>query len=289
MRARPTAGLVGLLLMLGACSGATERLTVPALPTIVGSATAPVTAEPHRSTAPASGTNGSRTPVPATTTPAAAGTSTATVAAPSGGAAAALAALPVKGRAPMTGYDRALFGQTWTDDVMVQGGHNGCDTRNDILRRSLADMVLKTNTRGCVVLSGLLDDPYSGRPLDFVRGRSTSSQVQIDHVVALGDSWQTGAQQLTTEQRTDLANDPLELLAVDGRLNQSKGDGDAATWLPPNKAFRCDYIARQIAVKQKYRLWVKAAERDAMSRVLATCPGQPLPAAAQTAVPAPSG
>ena len=74
------------------------------------------------------------------------------------------------------------------------------------------------------------------------------------------------------------ANDPLELLAVDARANRAKGDGDAATWLPPNKSFRCSYVARQVAVKTKYRLWVTQAEKNAIGRVLATCPGQKLPA-----------
>jgi hypothetical protein len=104
-----------------------------------------------------------------------------------------------------------------------------------------------------------------------------SSKVQIDHVVALSDAWQKGAQQLTSEQRYQLANDPLELLAVDGQANTQKSDGDAATWLPPNKPYRCAYVARQVAVKQKYQLWITAAEHDAMQRVLSSCPSQLLP------------
>ena len=194
--------------------------------------------------------------------------------------------LAVKGRAPKTGYSREEFGQTWTDDVSVDGGHNGCGTRDDILRRSMMEMVLKPNSGGCVVLSGLLSDPYTGREIQFVRGPE-SGAVQVDHVVALGDSWQKGAQQLTAEERADMANDPLELLAVDGATNSAKGDADAASWLPPNKSFRCAYVARQIAVKSKYRLWVTAAEKDAMAAVLATCPVQGLPIEADIRVPAP--
>jgi hypothetical protein len=109
------------------------------------------------------------------------------------------------------------------------------------------------------------------------RGQTTSDAVQIDHVVALANAWQTGAQQLTATTREQLANDPLELLAVDGPTNQAKGDGDAATWLPPNKTYRCAYAARQIAVKAKYALWVTPAEHDALTRILTTCPDQPLP------------
>jgi hypothetical protein len=194
------------------------------------------------------------------------------VVAPAGSALAALRRLPVKGRAPRTGYSRSEFGQTWADV-----DRNGCDTRNDILRRDLTAVVLKPGTHGCTVLAGVLLDPYSGKTIPFVRGVGTSLAVQIDHVVALGDAWQKGAQSLTRERRTAMANDPLELLAVKGAVNLQKSDGDAATWLPPRKSYRCAYVARQIAVKTKYRLWVTAAERDAMARVLSTCPRQPLP------------
>jgi Protein of unknown function (DUF1524) len=177
----------------------------------------------------------------------------------------------------MTGYSRAQFGPAWTDDVSVAGGHNGCDTRNDILRRDLTVVVLKPGTDGCVVATGVLHDPYTSATIRFTRGVTTSEAVQIDHVVALGDAWQTGAQQLSLTVRTNLANDPLELLAVSGPANDQKGDADAASWLPPNKGFRCSYVARQVAVKMRYRLWVTPAERAAIARVLATCPGQKLP------------
>jgi len=193
------------------------------------------------------------------------------------GALAALAALPVKGRAPKTGYSRSRFGPAWTDDTAADGGHNGCDTRNDVLRRDLVDVVPKPGTRGCVVAQGTLHDPYTGATIAFRRGERTSEAVQIDHVVALSDAWQTGAQALSATERAQLANDPLELLAVAGPTNEAKGDGDAATWLPPDKAFRCAYVARQIAVKLRYHLWVTAAEAAAMRRVLLRCPRQPLP------------
>lgn len=190
---------------------------------------------------------------------------------------AVLATLPVKGRAPKTGYSRDQFGQTWAD---VDG--NGCDTRNDMLRRDLSAIALKPGTRDCIVLSGVLGDPYTATFINFLRGTSTSTAVQIDHVVALSDAWQKGAQQLSADQRLAFANDPLNLLAVDGRTNLQKSDGDAATWLPPNKAFRCSYVARQISVKSRYALWVTAAERDAMARVLGDCPEALAPEAAGT-------
>jgi hypothetical protein len=178
-----------------------------------------------------------------------------------------LETLPVKGRAPMTGYDRDRFGPDWPD---VDG--NGCDTRTDMLVR---DLVERRMAGRCYVRSGvLLPDPYTGRGLTYVRGRSV---VDIDHVVALGNAWATGAQQLTRRARIALANDPLNLLAVSASANRQKGDGDAATWLPSNKRYRCAYVARQVAVKAKYRLWVTRAEREAIVRVLGVCPGQRVP------------
>jgi hypothetical protein len=198
-----------------------------------------------------------------------AGTPTIT-AAQAGAALAQLTRLPVKGRAPRTGYTREQFGPAWTDDVDVTGGHNGCDTRNDVLRRDLTAERLKPGTRGCVVLSGRLVDPYTRRVIAFERGAS-SAKVQIDHVVALGDAWVKGGQALTREQRISLANDPLNLLAVDGPTNSAKRDSDAASWLPPNRAFRCAYVARQVAVKTRYHLWVTAAERAAIARLLDGC------------------
>lgn len=214
---------------------------------------------------------------------------TSTSAVARGDVAAALAALPVKGRAAKSGYTRAKFGQAWSDDVSVQGGHNGCDTRNDVLRRELRNFVLKPGSSGCVVLSGSVTDPYSGSAIAFQRGQATSSLVQIDHIVALGNSWQTGAQQLSSERRRDLANDPLNLWAVSGAANQQKGAGDAATWLPANKSIRCMYVSRQVAVKASYGLWVTAPERDAIKQVLERCPDQALPNAKSWSTPAPVG
>ena len=187
-------------------------------------------------------------------------------------ASSVLSTLPVKGRAPKTGYTRAQFGQAWADV-----DRNGCDTRNDMLKRDLTNIVYKVKTRDCVVLSGVLVDRYSGETINFVRGNVTSMEVQIDHVVALSNAWQTGAFKLTVLQRTALANDPMNLFAVKGRLNSQKGDGDTATWLPPLKSFRCAYVAQQIAVKAKYSLWVTAPEKEAMARILTACPKQLLP------------
>jgi hypothetical protein len=190
---------------------------------------------------------------------------------PAGGGGAAYAAaqaLTVKGRAPKNNYDRGEFGSAWADT-----DSNSCDTRDDILKRDLDDVKFRDDD--CTVVSGVLDpDPYTGEDVPYVRGRS---KIDVDHIVALSDAWQKGAQQWDDSKRIAMANDPLNLLAVDSGTNRGKGDGDTATWLPPNKAYRCTYVAAQVAVKTKYGLWVTSAEQDAMERVLTTCPEQKLP------------
>jgi hypothetical protein len=196
-----------------------------------------------------------------------------------GRAADILATLPVKGRAPRTGYERAQFGEAWADV-----DRNGCDQRNQVLARDLVDERFRRGS-ACVVTSGQLVDPYTGTAVPFRRGPRTSDDVQIDHVVSLSNAWQTGAQQLAEGVRAQLANDPLNLIATIGILNQAKGDGDAATWLPPAAGYRCPYVARQVAVKARYGLWVTPAERDAILRVLQGCPGELLPDPDALAVP----
>ena len=182
-----------------------------------------------------------------------------------------LAALQVRGRAPLTGYDREQFGQAWADV-----DRNGCDTRNDILRRDLDEVEIRPGTNGCLVLTGSLVDPYSGTTIDFVRGQDTSALVQVDHVVALADAWQSGAQRWDLERRTAFANDPLNLLAVDGGLNQQKRASNAASWLPPDRGSWCGYASQQIAVKHAYGLSVTSAERDALERAARRCPSDVL-------------
>ena len=176
-----------------------------------------------------------------------------------------LNSLEVKGRAAKTGYTRAQFSH-WSDL-----DRNGCDARNDTLKRDLTEVIYKAGTRDCKVISGLLLDPYSGKVITF---SSTKSTIDIDHVVALSNAWQTGAAYFDKTKRQQIANDPLNLLAVDFSLNRQKGDGDAATWLPPLKSYRCDYVARQIAVKAKYGLWVTQPEKSAIIKLLEKCEGQ---------------
>ena len=184
-----------------------------------------------------------------------------------GTALAVLETLVIKGRAPKTGYDRDEFGSGWVDV-----DRNGCDTRNDMLQLRLVDLDM---SGPCKVMAGDLLDPFTGEWVHFERGGE--SEVDIDHLVALSDAWQKGAQQWEFAQRVAFANDPLNLEPVDAGENRAKGDADAATWLPPDTTYRCEYVARQIAVKSKYGVWVTQAEHDAMAKVLGTCPDEPLP------------
>ncbi|WP_254301457.1 HNH endonuclease family protein [Rothia kristinae] len=176
-----------------------------------------------------------------------------------------LAAIPVREKAQTPAYRREAFGQAWADT-----DRNGCDTRNDILARDLTQVSYK-NAQRCAVAGGLLADPYTGRQIAFAAG-ARSRQVQIDHVVALADAWASGASGWSARQRTEYANDPENLLAVDGPANEDKGAQDAASWLPPQKGYRCAYAARQIRVKAKYGLSVTAPERTALLEVLGDCP-----------------
>ena len=175
--------------------------------------------------------------------------------------------LEVKGRAPKTGYDREEFYSDWP--VI-----DGCNLRQRIIKREFGEAAVLDSENRCTVVAGEYDEPYTGEHKVFREREEISDGVQIDHIVALSDAWQKGAQYLNAEMRREIATDPLNLIAVDAAANQQKSDGDAATWLPANKAFRCQYVARQIAVKYKYGLWVTEAEKEAMARVLTACPNQ---------------
>ncbi|MBF4581978.1 HNH endonuclease [Curtobacterium sp. VKM Ac-2865] len=255
-------GITSVLVLLAIVVAGYATLT--AEPTMPGPsrASSPTAASPAITTSPALSASAAPTApaVPAPPAPA----PTAPQAAAAAHARDLLTALPVKGPAPATGYDRTGdFGSAWLDV-----DHNGCDTRNDVLARDLTDVV---RSGPCRVLTGELVSPYSGTTIDFVRGDTTSTAVQIDHVVALENVWRTGGQQLSQDERQALANDPENLFAVDQHSNAQKRSGDAATWLPANTAFRCTYVEHQVAIKTTYRLWVVPAERDAIERVLARC------------------
>lgn len=172
--------------------------------------------------------------------------------------------LEVKGRAPKTGYSREKFYDGWPTV-------DGCSLRQRIIKREFGDSAV---LMGCNVVAGEFDEPYTGEHRVYQTKEEVSS-IQIDHVVALSDAWQKGAQYMDYETRNAMATDSLNLLAVDGDANKQKSDGDAATWLPKNKKFRCQYVARQISVKYKYSLWVTQAEKEAMDRILTNCPNEP--------------
>lgn len=177
----------------------------------------------------------------------------------------ALGTLAVGDQAPPTPYARDEFGSGWATV-------NGCETRAVILNRDLQNTVIGDE---CRIIGGSLDDPYTGTIITY--DPAQPSAIQIDHVVALSDAWRSGAWLLSDERRRQFANDPLELLAVSGAQNQEKGDGAAHEWLPPQRAFHCQYAARQVAIKLKYGLWVAQPEKAALEKVLSGCADQPLP------------
>jgi hypothetical protein len=252
--------------LFGAVFGEEENLDLESSPSptpssIQATPTPESSADPSPSASASPSPRESRSPEPSA--------SPSTSTAPNSPALEALAKLPVKGRAPKTGYSREQFSDGW-------GSFDGCDTRNRILKRDFESFVTRADS-WCLVETGVLNDPYTGKRIEFVRGVRTSLEVQIDHVVALSDAWQKGAQLLSATARRQFYDDPLNLLAVAGWANSQKSDSDAASWLPPNKAFRCEFVSIQIAVKLKYSLWVTSAEADSMRRVLRDCPNQALP------------
>lgn len=188
-----------------------------------------------------------------------------------GDAADTLETLQVDDSQSGEGYNRDLFGYRQTDD-----DGDGCDVRDEVLARDLEN-VTYTQPGGCQVASGVLHDLYTGKIIDFVRGPRTSGAVQIEHVVALENAWQSGARDWNADQRYQFGNDMYNLLAADGEANSEKGSSSAAYWLPTNASFRCDYVARQIGVKAKYDLSVTTAEKRSMLAVLRSCPGQEVP------------
>jgi hypothetical protein len=170
-------------------------------------------------------------------------------------------------------YRRAAFGEAWTDDNTAPGGHNGCDTRNDILNRDLIEKTYVEISRcPTAVATGTLRDPYTSRTIPFVRGAQTGDDVQIEHIVPLAYAWDQGARNWTDEMRVRFANDPANLVAVDGPTNQDKGDAEPALWMPPNAAFHCQYAIQFVAVMKGYGLPVDAPSVPKLREAAATCP-----------------
>jgi len=180
-------------------------------------------------------------------------------------------------RSKAKGYERECgkagacsFGQAWTDDHAGQGGHDGCDTRNNVLAEQLTDVSFKAGSKQCVVMSGQLLDPYTGRTINF--RKAAAGKVQIDHIYPLARAWDLGASSWPTQRRVDFANDQADnLLAVDGSTNASKSDQGPGEWLPLNKAFRCTYVARYLHVAAKYRLPITRDDQRAAETLAPTC------------------
>ena len=170
-------------------------------------------------------------------------------------------------------YRRAAFGDSWTDNNNAPGGHNGCDTRNDILDRDLVDKTYVSIKRcPTAVATGTLHDPYTNAVVPFVRGAQTGAAVQIEHIVPLAYAWDLGARGWTDELRLRFANDPANLLAVEGQVNQDKGDQEPVDWMPPNTAFHCQYAVQFVAVLRGYGLPI-----DSPSAAVLREPPRPAP------------
>lgn len=217
------------------------------------------TSSPTTSTVPAE----SQTPQSAPTQESTAPTDTASTPAPTGTVALTYTVVPdfVKDGS----YERDAFGTPWKDV-----DHNGCDTRNDILKRDLTNAVYEPGDT-CVIESGVLNDPYTGKVINFERGRSTSSAIQGDHKIPLGYAWYAGARNWTDEQREALANDPENVIAVDGPANGSKSDDGPGAWMPPNTSYACTYVTNFAKVAEKYNLSIQQSDDAKIREVLATC------------------
>jgi hypothetical protein len=161
-----------------------------------------------------------------------------------------------------------VFGAAWSDDTTAAGGHNGCDTRNDVLAAQLQGV--DKGTSRCVVQAGTLDDPYSGTRITFRKAQA--DEVQIDHVVPLAYAWDMGASAWTLDQRMAFANDEaLNLLAVGQAANLAKSDQGPATWTPANVSYRCQYAIRWVSVVGTYALAVTDADRSGLRATLGVC------------------
>ncbi|GAB2790628.1 HNH endonuclease family protein [Streptomyces chlorus] len=169
-----------------------------------------------------------------------------------------------KGRGPRTGYDRDEFGYAWKDTADgVPLARNGCDTRNDLLQRDGQKLRFRSGSN-CVVVAMTLADPYTGKTIEWRKEKA--AEVQIDHVVPLSYGWQMGASRWSVDKREQLANDPLNLIPVDGGANSSKSDSGPAAWLPPSKQIRCAYAVRFAQVAVKYGMPVTTADKEMMLR-----------------------
>ena len=187
------------------------------------------------------------------------------------GPAGVLDEIPSTTENPPTEYRREDdFGKAWLD---VDG--NYCDTRNDVLGLQLTDIEYvpvdeaPSRCRRATVATGILDDPYTGQSIEFTR--ENPAAVQIDHIVPLSWAWQNGAWKWTQEERIAFANDPENLLAVDGTTNQSKGNKGPSQWLPANESFRCEYVERFTTMVGTHDLSLPDDDRASLTSLLTDC------------------
>jgi hypothetical protein len=186
---------------------------------------------------------------------------------------AALASLAtVPARTHRDDYDRAAFGPAWDDGSDAALAGNGCDTRDDMLARDLRDTTHVVTT-ACprAVASGEMRSPYTGDRVDFRRGRERGGTVQIDHIVPLAYAWDSGAHAWGPRLRLTFANDPANLVAVDGRSNQDKSDSPPGEWMPAHAPFRCRYAVQFVLVAATYRLAVDARSVAVLRTALGRC------------------
>lgn len=165
-------------------------------------------------------------------------------------------------------------GTSWPD---IAG--TGCNTRDDILAAQLTNVV---RNEKCQVVTGTLDDPYTGNVIDFerdvtVNGKKVggnSMAVQIDHKYPLKKFWEGGAWKWTLEERVAAANDPLNLVASDGPANNFKSAKGPSEWMPStsgNAAYDCTFATDVVTVLVKYDLTATKADIASLRSTLTTC------------------
>lgn len=171
-------------------------------------------------------------------------------------AASLLAQLPVAAE-HNAGYDRDLF------DYGIDADHDGCITRKEVLIRDA--VTLSSVSKSCALYgtwTSLYDNTTTADP----------NTLEVDHLVPLAEAWYSGAYAWTHQQQVAFGNDvdyKWDLQAVTAALNQGKGAGDPAEWIPPQN--QCTYVAAWIGVKYRWHLAVDSREKATLDTYLASC------------------
>ena len=165
-------------------------------------------------------------------------------------------AVRAEDEAPIAYNSNNYVSSKWSDT-----NNSGCETRDDILINSLENST-KGDTK-CDIQSGELFDYYTGRTISLKDG------IDIDHIVAKKNAWDSGVYLWSQETWTKYINDEDRvLIATSDSANRSKGSKDAADWLPENTEYWCKYVIQQIEIKDFYNLSVRQVEKDKMQEVL---------------------